>query len=388
MTGPGLSFFLLLLFGFLTPAISPAYVVFGLLVAAWGTAAFREGRLGRALSSPFVFVAGVLAALTILSAVFSLDPAVSARHLGGLSLLLLLPITMDLVDSMPRARMLFLTISASGCVLAVLGIWQFLHGGDDLENRIRGTLSHYMTFSGLVLIAACLLLGFALEGRGRMRAVGLLAALPLAAVTLTFTRNAYVGLVAALLLFVAVRRPRGLLWLVPAVIAVFFAVPPEIRDRIRSIADLSDRTNRDRIAMLHAGARIVADYPIFGLGPDLVDPHYPLYRDPDAPRWRVPHLHDNAMQIAAANGVFAAAAYLALVGMFLVRAIRLLRAERDPERAAIWAGALLAGAAITVAGLFEYNFGDTEVEMATLLVLAVPFARAAGSGRRVELESR
>ena len=51
-------------------------------------------------------------------------------------------------------------------MLSLVGVWQFLHGGDDLSNRIRGTLSHYMTFSGIAMIAACLLLGFALEGRG------------------------------------------------------------------------------------------------------------------------------------------------------------------------------------------------------------------------------
>jgi hypothetical protein len=45
-------------------------------------------------------------------------------------------------------------------------------------------------------------------------------------------------------------------------------------------------------------------------------------------------------------------------------------------------GALGALAAVLVAGLFEYNLGDSEVLMLTLLVTAVPFAlqreRAAG----------
>ena len=58
------------------------------------------------------------------------------------------------------------------------------------------------------------------------------------------------------------------------------------------------------------------------------------------------------------------------------RTVRLLRREARPDRAALLAGALLAGTALFVAGFFEYNFGDTEVEMATLLVLAVPFSRA------------
>jgi O-antigen ligase len=322
----------------------------------------------------------VLGLLTALSAAFSRDPAVSVRHLAGLSLLMLVPIAIDLVDRDARARAVCLALAASGVVLGLVGIWQFLHGGDDLDNRIRATLSHYMTFAGLESIAACLLLGIALEERGRRRWLGLLAAVPIAAVLMTYTRGAYVGIVASLLLYVAVRRPRGLLLLGPAVVAVFLLAPPEIRARIRSIADLSDTTNRDRIAMARAGARMVRDRPVFGLGPDMVEPYYPLYRDPDAPRWRVPHLHNNVIQIAAAHGVFAAAAYVAIVAAFLVRAVRGLRAETEPLRAAVWAGALLAGTALTAFGLFEYNFGDTEVEIATLLVFALPFSAAARGG--------
>jgi O-antigen ligase len=124
--------------------------------------------------------------------------------------------------------------------------------------------------------------------------------------------------------------------------------------------------------------RIVRDYPVLGIGPEMVKPYYPLYRDPDAPRWTVPHLHSNLFQIAAASGLFAAGVYAAWILLFLARSVVLVRRERDPDRRAIWAGALLAGTALCVAGLFEYNFGDTEVEMATLLVFALPFSRAAG----------
>jgi hypothetical protein len=41
---------------------------------------------------------------------------------------------------------------------------------------------------------------------------------------------------------------------------------------------------------------------------------------------------------------------------------------------------LLAGAALTAFGFFEYNFGDTEVEIATLLVFALPFSAASLAG--------
>jgi O-antigen ligase len=370
---------LLVLFAFLTSQISPAYIAFGILAAAWLLEMRRRGRWTPSLSSPIVAMAGLLALLTALSTLFSRDPAASVRHLAGISLLLLLPIAMDLLDAPRKARIIFLALGANAVVLSLIGFWQFAHGGDDLENRIRATLSSWMTFSGLTMIAGCLLLGFVFEGSGRWRWIGLAAVIPFTAMILTFTRNAYVGTLAAVALYFLVRKPRGFLFLVPVLLVLFLLVPPPIRARITSIASLHERTNRDRIAMVHAGLRMIREAPLFGIGPEMVKRYYPLYRDQDAPQWHVPHLHNNTLQIAAANGLFAAAAYLGLMGLFFARTVVLLRRETRPDRAALLAGALLAGTALFVAGFFEYNFGDTEVEMATLLVLAVPFSNAMGS---------
>lgn len=336
----------------------------------------REKRVPESFRRALTVVAGVFAAWVVLSAVFSSNLPVSTRHLPGLSLLLLLPIAMELMDTPPRGRAVVLALGASGCALSLLGFWQFVNDrGSDINARIQGTLSHWMTFAGLALIAACVLLGFAFEERGRWRLAGLAAVLPLTAMLLTYTRGVWVGLVAGLVLYLAVRRPRGLLLIPPAVVVVFLLMPREIQDRMRSIGDLSDPTSRDRIAMARAGLHMIADHPLFGVGPDMVQRLYPLYRQPEAVRPQVPHLHNNVLQIAASNGLPAAAAYLCLVGLFLYRAVTRLKKETRPDRAALLAGALLAVSAISVAGLFEYNFGDTEVEMATLLVVAIPFSR-------------
>lgn len=371
---------LLFLFALLVSQISPAYFAFGLLALLWVAAMWRGRAWAPALSSPPTALAGVFALFIVLSTVFSRDPKVSLRHLAGISLLLLVPITMELADRPSRARALFLALGTNAVFLSAIGFWQFAHGGADLENRIMGTLSHWMTFSGLTMAAGCLLLGFLLEERGARRWLGLAAVLPLAAMVLTFTRSAYVGTLAAAALYLAIRRPRGLLLLVPALLVVFFLLPAPIRTRVTSIASLDDRTNQDRIAMVHAGVRMIRESPLFGLGPEMVKRYYTLYRDPDAPQWEVPHLHDNALQIAAASGLFAAAAYLALMALFFTRTISRLRRETRPDRAALLAGALLAGTALFVAGFFEYNFGDTEVEMATLIVLAIPFSGAMRGG--------
>jgi O-antigen ligase len=53
---------------------------------------------------------------------------------------------------------------------------------------------------------------------------------------------------------------------------------------------------------------MVAERPLFGIGPDLVEARYPIYRHPTAPRYTVPHLHNDLLQLAAERGLPALAA--------------------------------------------------------------------------------
>ena len=56
--------------------------------------------------------------------------------------------------------------------------------------------------------------------------------------------------------------------LLPVAIALVFALAPDtVTDRMMSMFDLQDPTNRDRVAMLEAGAGMVRDHPLTGVGP-------------------------------------------------------------------------------------------------------------------------
>jgi O-antigen ligase len=121
---------------------------------------------------------------------------------------------------------------------------------------------------------------------------------------------------------------------------------------------------------------MVLERPVFGQVPGMVEVVYPRYRWPEAPNPRQPHLHNNLMQIAAERGLPGLVFSLWWVGVAFLAALRQSRraaAGRGPGWAA--AGALAALAAVFVAGLFEYNLGDSEVLMLVLLLTAVPFAQ-------------
>ena len=361
-----------------TSAVAIANILLGLSVVAWFLVLRRGGRTrwGEAFGAPIVFALAIFVLLLAASAVFSIHPGRSLFALKGVFTLLLLPLFADALETREDVAAVANVLGFAALALAAIGIWQYTHGANRLSDRIEATLSHYMTFSGLLLVVCLLFFGRTVEDRSvRAAASGVTLCLG-ATLLMTFTRNAYVGFIAASLLFLAIRRPRWIWTAVPAGLLVYLLAPAGIRLRLLSTFDPSDPTNRDRLDMAVAGFRMIRDHPVFGLGLTLVKPYYPLYRVPNSLRFRVPHLHDNVLQIAAESGLFAAGAYVAIVTCFFVVCLRRLRSERDPRLRGLLAGSFLAVAGISVAGFFEYNFGDVEVLMTTLIVMSFPFSRA------------
>ncbi len=144
-----------------------------------------------------------------------------------------------------------------------------------------------------------------------------------------------------------------------------------VTDRAQSIFNLNDPTTRDRLAMLQAGVAIVKDHPLTGVGPDQIERVYPSYRVPTAVNPTNPHLHNVPMQIAAERGLPALGAWLWFVGSALYGLLGLLRRTRNRSLAAAGLGAV---AAMVAAGMFEYNFGDSEFQMLLLVLITLPFA--------------
>lgn len=324
----------------------------------------------------------------------SFDPLTSlsgARELSTMSALLLAPF---LVRGERQVRRLVDCLIGVGALLAGAGLAQYLVGYGDIDRRIRGPFSHYMTFSGFLLICDLLLIAGMILGahrghRGhRGRQLWRWAALALINVALlgSLTRSAWVGLGLTLTLYLLVRSPRWLLAYVPAALVFAVLAPPAVLERVASITDLRDRSNYDRLCMLKAGIEMVADRPLFGLGPEMVERRYAIYRPPSAPRYEVPHLHNSFLQLAAERGLPALAAWIALLVAGALKSWRLYLDEGrdDGPRADLYVGMMLALLAFSLAGLFENNWGDTEVQRPALFLIAIPFCLAAGLGREGE----
>jgi O-antigen ligase len=368
---------------------------------------------------------------TLLSASFSPDPLESHE---GAKKLVLFAATYLAIDSLrgedERERLLCaMLLGGLALGLATLAQRYFL-GFDTLANRPHGFIGHYMTTSGClmaVLVLATARLAFTPERlrwpeRGDLTRMAVLFALmavlttlkklniapveserlfiaglagtaaflavsrqgwpgptttttlaalaaPVAAwgVVVSQTRSAWLGAIAGLAVVAVLKAPRKL-WLLAAAVALILVARPK---RVIERLTVSDASSIDRIYMWQAGMDMIRDKPIFGQGPNMILRVYPDYRWQGAPNPRQPHLHDNALQIAAERGLPCLAWWLWLVAVVMAEAwLAVRRGGTDTMWGVAVLGALVA---IMVEGLFEYNFADSEVLILVLLVSALPF---------------
>lgn len=308
---------------------------------------------------------------TLLSAAFSSDPRASFVDCKQLALFLVVPATYRLINA-PRSAAMLTVIVSVGAATAVYGIFQYglLHY-DQLNQRPQGTLGHYMTYSGLLMLVIGTALAKLLFDPGEKAWPALVMPALLLAVALTSTRMAWVGVCAAAAVLLIVKDFR-LLAILPIVGAITFAAAgPAITQRLMSMFDAKDPTRRDRIAMLLEGQHMVRDHPLFGVGPNMVEVVYPQYRVPEAVEQVNPHLHNVPMQIAAERGLPALVIWLGFLGT-LLRGLYVKLRTVGPRTAA--AAALASVVGMLSAGLFEYNFGDSEFLMLFLVLITLPFA--------------
>jgi O-antigen ligase len=353
--------------------IALANVLLAVAGLAW-LAALSRGATARP-RGPILLPVAAYAGASVLAAILSTDPRFSFTELLDLLTLILVPMTISLIDEARWEKLLRL-LAAVLTVSAAVGLAQFVFGDDPLQHRIRGLATHYMTFSGWTLVVTLLLLGDILFRRERHRLLWALPAATLGAATLLLglTRGAWIGLATGLVLAVAAGRPRALILLPLVGSLLFLALPRPVMQRLNSTFDPRETSTRERLEMLDTGLEMFRDHPIFGLGPGLVQPAFATYRSEEAPE-RIPHLHNNVVQIAAERGGVGLLSYFAILAIFGFHTVRSLRQASVSERP-ILIGCLMSVAGVTAAGLFEYNWGDAEVWIVTLVSLSVPFALA------------
>ena len=383
-----------LLLGFvasLQVSIALADILLTATLVSW--IAMRVQDRTRPSAPPFFVPLLAYGALTLVSSAFSVDPMASLIDSRQLVLLAIVPAVYDIARG-SRASTVVDVIISVGAASAAYGILQYgVFHYDNLGQRPQGALTHYMTYSGILMLVIGVAASRLIFGSRERTWPALVMPALVVALALTFTRNAWIGACVGIGLLFMLKDFR-LTALLPVILAaLFFLAPDSLVNRLTSTFDAQDPANQDRFAMIEIGARIVRDRPLTGVGPNMVLRVYEHYRPEYAVNKVNPHLHNVPLQIAAERGLPALAAWAWFVVALLGALFRMFRhagpvtrtgqtapagrvASRPDQERMLAAAALASVAAMLAAGLFEYNFGDSEFLMLFLVLITLPFAAA------------
>ncbi len=275
---------------------------------------------------------------------------------------------------------------AGGTLSAIDGLRQFglkwskaAAAGKDfyssyVADRITGFNSHWMTFSGQMMIVLLLCLALWFWGRPEKRLRWAFAVcLPLVAVALVlaFTRGMWIATGVGMLYLLWCWK-RWTVALVPVLaLAAFLLGPAALRDRVMSLVKPHGQmdSNDHRVYVFRTGLEMIKAHPWFGLGPQRVGPHFREYIPADLPK-TLPdgyyeHLHNIYIHFAAERGLPAMFAVIFFFAATLWDWLRQLRRGVGQAEWVLRGGvAILIG--VLVAGCFEYNLGDSEILGMTL----------------------
>lgn len=321
----------------------------------------------------FFYFLLIFLVLVILSAIFSIDLKTSLGDLKEILLFLIVPLTFNLSKNKEDHKF-FLYALASAILLsfftAVLEYTEIISG----RERASGFLGHYMTQAGILMLFSIVSFSMFLFAKGKKRFLWfLLLLVAIFSLLITLTRSAWMGLIFGLILVVILYKPKALVFLTLSFLILFLLSPVSVKKRFMSTFDPKDETVKERIYMAKAGIKIMLKYPILGTGLDTAKIAYKKFKPPEAVR-DVPHLHSNILQIGAELGIPALLTWLSFVILSGYQNYRVWKISKDKFTRFSGLAGLGVVLSFFIAGLFEYNFGDSEVKMLFLYLITYPLS--------------
>ncbi len=224
----------------------------------------------------------------------------------------------------------------SALAIALVGLYQYFFTNYVIIGEgVRRILAVYGSPNNLALyldralplLAALVLL---IEDRRRRIAYAVAALVIAACWYLTYSRAAWLGIAASLVLigWFGGRRAR-LVLAATALVGVILLIPLLSTDRFQSLFQNGTGTGFFRVSVWKSGALMIRDHPLLGVGLDNFLYEYPKYMQPDA--WREPNLshpHNIILDFWVRMGVLGLVALGWMLFEFFRRALRQIDRER------------------------------------------------------------
>ena len=364
-------------------SIAASQILLGGAIAATILQFRRQGR-GLSLPAAILWPLLLLFVWTLIAAFAASGQLYASlvRKFFLFSLLIILPVVARGSD---KVIWVYHAVFAVAAVSSAAGLIQYrLNPERDLLHRIQGFMSIWMTYSGLLMLVLVSLIAYAIAIGWRKRFWTLpLIAVTAAALYLSQTRSAWLGAVAGTAMILLLKRPRAILGLAVLLLALYLASPASIQQRFRSGWNPADPNTRNRIEVFGAAVRLIQAHPWLGVGPRVSREVLHFRGTAEFPDYAYLHMHNNFLQIAAERGIPGLLLWLWFMfqlgwqSFALFRSnVRCAAARKAAGKTVLFASTAAVGAwvALMTSGMFEYNFGDSEVLALFLFMMGAPHA--------------
>lgn len=325
---------------------------------------YRSGEI-RWRRTPVEKILGFYLIVYIVTGVVGLAPVKAFVQLVSLWHISIYLLMVNTVSDPKEIKGILHLVFLSATLNAAYGITQHVM---DETVRAVGTFSHPMTFAGQIALVLLLAVAAWLQlpwSRERW-AIGIVLLILAGGLLASYTRSTWIGFITGVIgigLTRGMRTGLTIAAVIVLVLVVAVALEPSLWQRMRTIPDTSQMgSNAERLKIWGATIEMIRDHPLLGVGSGGYRTAFEAYRE----RWGLnsrSHAHSNFLQQMAEHGLLGLVAFTALWFVILKAAWQGWRSDLSPPYQGWLVGSTMAVMAFLTAGLFEANFGDSEVAM-------------------------
>ncbi len=290
------------------------------------------------------------------------------------------------IDTRNKLYGLLRVFVISGAIVALYGVMQYVFGWttsnawideemfEEETMRVYSTLANPNVLGEYLLLVLPVSVVFFIKDKAKSLSKWIylaIAAVMFLCLILTQSRGCWLGFMLSVAIFVTFYD--GRLWaLVPlALCAAVFILPQTIIDRLMSIGDMGDSSTSYRVYIWMGVMGMLRHYHAggIGMGEGAFREVYPLFSYNAV---IAPHAHNTYLQLLVEGGIYALAAFIALIVVFLKSAYKSYKQYNKKSRSSLAILGLCSGAAgFLLQSMFDYTFYNYRVMDVFFMVIAM-----------------
>ena len=311
----------------------------------------------------------------LLAVITSVDIESSYKHLKKLLQFVIFFWVVNTVHDEIQRNLLVKLLIIAGTVAALNGFFHVWDTVLTLSSRVRGTMSHYMTFAGILMLMSLMAFGRFLFHKPKeywlLGSMGFMCSCLL----FTLTRQAWLGFFVGSIFLFFFWNKKYLLLIPFLLISLLLFGPEAIKDRMYSLTDMTDWTFQARIFLWEGGWTIFRDHPLTGCGFKCVDLIHSQYPDPSGYIARFRGMHSNLFQLLVDTGILGLSAWLSIWATYLTAIYKKSIQSTNENSKGFTMGAVAAVLGFLAGGIFETNFYDSEIVMLLYFIMGISLAQ-------------